>query len=35
MKHRIKLKMAKFRVKLKHLKKKYKHPVKGVNNEID
>ena len=32
---RIKLKMPKFKVKLKHLRKKYKHPVKGINNEID
>lgn len=33
MKVRIKLKMPKFRVKLKHLRKKYKHPVEGINNE--
>ena len=34
-KPRIKLKMAKFRVKLKHLRKKYKHQLQGINNEID
>ena len=32
---RIKLKMPKFKVKLKHLIKKYKCAVKGINNEID
>jgi hypothetical protein len=30
---RIKLKMPKFNVKLKHLRKKYKCAVKGINNE--
>lgn len=35
MKHRIKVKMPKLRIKLKHLNKKYKFPVEGVNNEID
>jgi len=35
MKQRIKLKMLKLRVKLKHLIKKYKYPVEGINNEID
>jgi len=35
MKVRIKLKMPKFNVKLKHLRKKYKCAVKGINNEID
>lgn len=34
-KPRIKLKMAKFRVNLKHQRKKYKHPLQGINNEID
>lgn len=32
---RIKPEMPKFTVKLKYLRKKYKHPVKGINNEID
>ena len=32
MKVRIKLKMPKFKVKLKHLRKKYKHPIKGIDD---
>lgn len=32
---RIKLKMPRFNVKLKHLRKNYKCAVKGINNEID
>ena len=32
---RIKLKFPKFNVKLKHLRKRYKCYVKGINNEID
>ncbi len=32
---RIKLKFPKFKVKLKYLRKKYKTPLKGINNEID
>ena len=31
---RIKLKFPKFNVKLKHLRKKYKCPVEGINNEL-
>jgi hypothetical protein len=30
---RIKLKYPRITVNLKHKKKKYKHPVKGINNE--
>jgi len=32
MRMRYKLKMPKFKVKLKHLRKKYKHPVKGIDD---
>ena len=33
MKYRYKLKMPKFKVKLKHLRKKYKQPIKGINDQ--
>ena len=32
---RIKLKYPRITVNLKHKKNKYKHPVKGINNETD